>query len=118
MWIKAGKDISSSSSSPASSSTASAWAPRPCWSASDGTPLHTFYARADTLGGVFDDGTKFHRVRLALERPPEWWGKVDAIVFFNMTYHPIQKLDDDGVWAAMQRAVWHFTNGQGTEQRG
>ncbi len=31
--------------------------------AKDGTPLHTFYARADTLGGVFDDGTKFHRVR-------------------------------------------------------
>lgn len=86
--------------------------------ASDGTALHTFYARADTLGGVFDDGTKFHRVRLAIERPREWWLKVDAIVFFNMTYHPIQKLDDEGVWAAMQRAVWHFTKGQGTEQRG
>ena len=86
--------------------------------ASDGTPLHTFYARADTLGGLFDDGTKFHRVRLDLERKPEWWGKVDAIVFFNMSYHPIQKLDDAGVWAAMQRAVWHFTKGQGTEQRG
>jgi hypothetical protein len=86
--------------------------------AGDGTPLHTFYARADTLGGVFDDGTKFHRVRLAVERPPQWWRKVDAIVFFNMSYHPIQKLDDDGVWAAMQRAVWHFTKGQGTEQRG
>ena len=36
--------------------------------ARDGTPLHTFYARADTLGGVFDDGTKFHSVKLALER--------------------------------------------------
>jgi hypothetical protein len=86
--------------------------------AKDGTALHTFYARADTLGGVFDDGTKFHRVRLAVQRPPEWWRKVDGIVFFNMTYHPIQKLDDEGVWAAMQRAVWHVTNGQGTEQRG
>jgi hypothetical protein len=84
----------------------------------DGTPLHTFYARADTLGGVFDDGTKFHSVRLVIERPLEWWRKVDSIVFFNMSYHPIQKLDDQGVWAAMQRAVWHYTKGQGTEQRG
>ena len=85
---------------------------------SSGTALHTFYARADTLGGVFDDGTKFHRVRLAVERPLEWWRKVDAIVFFNMSYHPVQKLDDEGVWAAMRRAVAHFTRGQGTEQRG
>lgn len=86
--------------------------------AKDGTPLHTFYARADTLGGEFDDGTKFHRVSLAVERPLEWWRGVDAIVFFKMTYHPIQKLDDAGVWAAMQRAVWHYTKGRGTEQRG
>jgi len=84
----------------------------------DGTPLHTFYARADTLGGAFDDGTKFHSVRLTLDRPLAWWRGVDAIVFFNMSYHPIQKLDDAGVWAAMQRAVWNVTKGQGTEQRG
>lgn len=86
--------------------------------ARNGTPLHTFYARADTMGGVFDDGTRVFRVSLTVERPPGWWADIGAIDFFYMTYHPMQKLDDAGVWAAMRRAVGNFTKGQGTEQRG
>ena len=84
----------------------------------DGRLLHTFYARADSSGSVFEDGTKYHRVRLAVDRPPEWWEQVEAIAFFYMSYHPLRKLDDEGVWAAMRRAVGNFSKGQGTEQRG
>lgn len=82
----------------------------------DGRPLHTFYARADAAPDLA--GENGHRVDLVIERPPEWWRDVSAIRFFYMTYNPIQKLDDEGVWQAMRRAVGHFTRGQGTEQRG
>jgi hypothetical protein len=85
--------------------------------AEDGTPLHTFYARADSSEGRFADGTAYHRVHLTLDRARHWWQAVDAIAFFNMTYHPLQKLDDEQVWAAMRHAVRRFTKGQGTEQR-
>lgn len=83
----------------------------------EGRPLHTFYARADSSGGVFADGTRSHRVRLAVDRAPGWWRQVDAIAFFYMSYHPLQKLDDDQVWTAMRRAVRNFVKAQGTEQR-
>ena len=53
-----------------------------------------------------------------MDREPQWWRQVSGITFFYMTYHPIQDLDDDGVWAAMRRAVRHVTKGKGTEQRG
>jgi len=86
--------------------------------AEGGTPLHTFYARADLAEGSFPDGTLRHGVRLSVERPPAWWRNVDAVVFFYMSYYPMQKLDDAGVWRAMRRAVGHFSRGQGTEQRG
>lgn len=84
----------------------------------DGTPLHTFYARADLANGTFAQGTLHHRVSLDIDRPPAWWRNVAAIVFFNMTYHPLQKLGDEGVWRAMRQAVGNFSKGQGTEQRG
>ena len=84
--------------------------------AGDGTPLHTFYARTGT--GSFGNEAKTHRVELSIDRPPDWWRRVTGIAFFYMIYHPLQKLDDDGVWQAMRRAVGHFTKGQGTEQRG
>ena len=86
--------------------------------AKDGTPLHTFYARADTVGDAFAGGARHHHVSMMLERAPEWWGKVDAIAFFNMRYYRQKALSDDEVWAAMRRAVANFSKGQGTEQRG
>ncbi|BCH23808.1 hypothetical protein [Mesorhizobium sp. L-8-3] len=86
--------------------------------ADDGTPLHTFYARADLADGSFGRGELHHRVSLDVERAPAWWRKVGAISFFSMTYYPLQKLDDEGVWRAMRQAVGNFSKGQGTEQRG
>ncbi|HWK63508.1 MAG TPA: hypothetical protein VNS34_01105 [Rhizobiaceae bacterium] len=83
-----------------------------------GTPLHTFYARADLSRGLFSDNTLRHNVTFALTRPLDWWLEVEAIAFFSMTYYPLQKLDDEGVWRAMRRAVGRFSKGQGTEQRG
>jgi hypothetical protein len=83
--------------------------------AGDGTPLHSLYARTDT--GSFGDAAT-HRVVLAIDRPPDWWRRVTGIAFFYMIYHPLQKLDDEGIWRAMRQAVGHFTRGQGTEQRG
>ncbi|MGI6852029.1 hypothetical protein [Mesorhizobium sp. 1B3] len=83
-----------------------------------GTPLHTFYARADLSRGLFPDSTLRHNVTLAVDRPLDWWQEVEAIAFFSMTYYPLQKLDDEGVWRAMRRAVGRFSKGQGTEQRG
>jgi hypothetical protein len=84
----------------------------------DGTPLHTFYARADTVGGTFAGGARHRHVSLALERPPDWWRGVGSIAFFAMRYYPQQELDDADVWEAMRRAVRNFTKGKGTEQRG
>lgn len=84
----------------------------------EGVALHTFYARADLAGGAFGDGSLHHSVILSLDRPPDWWRGVEAIAFFNMTYYPLQKLDDEGIWRAMAKAVGRFSKGQGTEQRG
>lgn len=83
-----------------------------------GTPLHTFYARADLSRGTFFNSTLRHSVALAIARPLDWWRGVEAIAFFSMTYYPLQKLDDEGVWRAMRRAVGRFSKGQGSEQRG
>jgi hypothetical protein len=83
-----------------------------------GLPLHTFYARADFSGGAFPGRTSRHSVTLAIDRPLDWWRGVEAIAFFSMTYYPLQKLDDEGVWRAMRRVVGRFSKGQGTEQRG
>jgi hypothetical protein len=84
----------------------------------DGRAMHTFYARADTVGGAFADGARHRHISLAADRSPEWWDKVDAIAFFTMRYYPQKALDDDQVWEAMRRAVAYFSKGQGTEQRG
>ncbi len=84
----------------------------------DGMPLHTFYARADLKDGTFGRDGLHHRVSLDVERPPLWWRKVAAINFFSMTYYPLQKLDDEGIWRAMRQAVGNFSKGRGTEQRG
>jgi hypothetical protein len=83
--------------------------------AGGGTPLHTFFARtaADSLAEA-----KVHRIVLEAQRPPEWWQRVEAIAFLYMTYHPLQKLDDEGVRQAMRRAAERVTKGQGTEQWG
>lgn len=83
-----------------------------------GMPLHTFYARADLKDGAFGRDGLRHHVRLDVERPPAWWRKVVAINFFSMTYYPMQKLDDEGVWRAMRQAVGNFSKGRGTDQRG
>lgn len=83
-----------------------------------GTPLHSFYARADTVDGTFPAGARHRHVSLDLRRAPDWWRSVQAIAFFSMRYHPQQELDDEEVWQAMRRAVWKLTKGQGTEQRG
>jgi hypothetical protein len=81
-------------------------------------PLHTFYARADEMR--LDGGASFARysVELDLARSPQWWRGVEALAFLKMSYHPLQRLDDQEIWRAMRRAVWHFTRGEGTEQRG
>lgn len=85
----------------------------------DGTPLHTFYARSDLKRRTGPRGSgAFSAVRLDLARPPAWWRDVDRMAFFFMTYHPIQKLDQEGVWRAMRNAVERFTKGEGSEQRG
>jgi hypothetical protein len=34
-----------------------------------------------------------------------------------MRYHKQRDLGESGEWRAMQRAVWRFTGGAGTEQR-
>jgi hypothetical protein len=83
----------------------------------NGMPLHTFYARADTVGGTFAAGARHRHISLVLHRAPDWWRSVEAIAFFSMRYHPQQELDDEEVWEAMRRVVGNFTKGQGTEQR-
>lgn len=87
--------------------------------AEDGTPLHTFYAlaAAATLTGT-DAAVVRRRLELRLARPPAWWRSVAAIAVLKMSYHPLQKLDEQETWRAMRRAAWHFTGGRGTEQRG
>ncbi|WP_274628084.1 hypothetical protein [Arvimicrobium flavum] len=85
---------------------------------SDSQPLHTFYARADTMAPEAHSRYLQRSVTLDLARAPAWWRDVSAIAFFRMSYHPSQKLDDREVWDAMRRAVWHLTKGRGSEQRG
>jgi hypothetical protein len=83
----------------------------------DERPLHTFYARADVRGATFEGGTERKRVRLVLERPPDWWDDVGAISFHYMKYAKHQELDDAEMWEAMRSVVGIFTKGEGTEQR-
>jgi hypothetical protein len=83
-----------------------------------GRPMHTFLAKADVEGEAFAGGSRFHRVALGLERPPEWWRAVDSVVFLNMKYYRQQRPEGEAVWAAMERAVRHAAGGLGTSQRG
>jgi len=83
----------------------------------EGRALHTFLARADVEGDAFASGGKLHRVGMELERPPAWWGGVEAIAFFHMKYYQAQAPDREGVWRAMERAVARFTMGEGAVQR-
>ena len=83
----------------------------------EGKAMHTFLARADVVGEAFASGGNLHRVRLEIERPPEWWRRVDAIAFFHMKYYSVQAPDREGVWNAMRRAVERFTRGEGTRQQ-
>lgn len=84
----------------------------------DGRALHTFYARADTIGGAFAGGARHRHISLSAERAPDWWRQVEAIAFFTMRYYPQQELGDAEAWEAMRRAVGPVRRGQGTEQRG
>lgn len=84
-----------------------------------GTALHTFMARADVSeDGGFADGSRFHRVALALRRPVAWWEQVDAIVFLNMKYYRQQRPVGDAVWMAMENAVRRAAGDTGPLQRG
>ena len=85
--------------------------------AGDGSPLHTFLAQTEAVGVGFEGGMKRQRIRLSLDRSPDWWRNVGAIAFFTMRYYPQQELDDTEVSAAMRRAVENFTQGRGSEQR-
>jgi hypothetical protein len=82
-----------------------------------GKAMHTFMARADVEGEEFASGGRLHRVRMAIERPPKWWERVDAIAFFYMKYYRVQAPDREGIWRAMARAVERFTEGEGTRQQ-
>lgn len=84
----------------------------------EGRALHSFYARAAMTGGASEAGPERRAVALELERPPEWWERVDAIAFFNMSYLAERDLDEAAIWTAMRRAVHRLTMGVGTEQRG
>lgn len=83
----------------------------------DGEAMHTFMARADVEGENFAGGGNLHRVRMEIERPANWWARVEAIAFFYMKYYRVQAPDHEGVWQAMQRAVGRFTKGKGTVQQ-
>jgi hypothetical protein len=83
-----------------------------------GQPMHTFLAKADVAGEMFEGGERFHRVAIGLDRPPEWWRSVDAVIFLNMKYYRQQRPEGDAVWMAMERAVRHAAGGLGTSQRG
>lgn len=85
----------------------------------DGEAMHTFYVRSvrNPRPGPRGSGG-FSAARLELSRPPAWWREVDEMIFFFMIYHPIQKLDQEGMWRAMRNAVERITDGKGTSQRG
>jgi hypothetical protein len=80
----------------------------------DRRAIHTFYARAETEGGGFDEN--HGRVALALQRSPAWWNEVSAIAFFYMQYPHAGELGETGVGHAMRRAVARLTGGEGVEQ--
>jgi hypothetical protein len=84
----------------------------------DDTALHTIYALADSRGNGFRRPGERMRIPVAIERPPGWWEKVAGLVFFSMTYHPQQELDDAGIKKAMRRAVHRITKGRGSEEGG
>jgi hypothetical protein len=84
--------------------------------AGDRTPLHTFLALTDAVDVGFEDAAKRQRIRLSLDRSPDWWQNVGSIAFLTMRYYPQQELNDAEVWAAMRRAVQNFTQGRGSEQ--
>jgi hypothetical protein len=84
----------------------------------DGRALHTLFARARLSGESAEAGPERRTVALRFERRPEWWEKVEAITFFNMSYPAERGFDDEGVWTAMRRAVHRLTRGEGSEQRG
>lgn len=70
-----------------------------------GRPMHAFLAKADVEGDRFAGGDNFRRFAIELERPPEWWGAVDALVMFNMKYYAMHRPPGEAVWDAMRRAV-------------
>ena len=78
-----------------------------------GRALHSFYARVDPPSA---DARMGQLASLELSRPPDWWRGIDGMTFLFMRYHPIQRLDDGEVWAAMRKAVHRITKGQGGEQ--
>lgn len=82
-----------------------------------GRAMHSFYARSDFSGEASANGEKRRRVSLSLQRPAEWWRKVDGIAYFYMRYPKQRNLNEGEQWRAMRRAVWRFTGGAGTEQR-
>ena len=85
----------------------------------DGNAMHTFYVRSELNPRPGPRGSGgYSAASLELSRPPAWWRDVDQMIFFFMSYHPIQKLDQEGVWRAMRNAVERITQGKGTSQRG
>jgi hypothetical protein len=83
----------------------------------EGRALHSFYAKADFSNAASANSEKRRRISLSVERPAYWWRKVDGIAYFHMRYQRERDLGEGGEWRAMQRAVWRFTSGAGTEQR-
>jgi hypothetical protein len=82
-----------------------------------GQALHSFYARAAFREDTPEGDNRRHRVSLSVERPADWWRKVDGIAYFYMRYPKQRDLDEARQWRAMRRAVWRFSGGAGTEQR-
>jgi hypothetical protein len=83
----------------------------------EGRALHSFYAKSDFSDVAPVNGEKRRRVSLSVERPADWWREVEGIAYFYMRYHKQRDLGEAEQWRAMQRAVWRFTGGAGTEQR-
>ncbi|NGO55058.1 hypothetical protein [Allomesorhizobium camelthorni] len=83
----------------------------------EGRALHSIYAKSDFSGAAPVNGEERRRVSLSVERPADWWRRVDGIAYFYMRYPKQRNLDEGEQWRAMRRAVWRFTSGAGTEQR-
>jgi hypothetical protein len=82
----------------------------------EGRALHSFYARGDFGRDASTESVR-RRVSMSVERPGDWWRRVEGIAYFHMRYHKQRNLDEGEQWQAMRRAVWRFTSGAGTEQR-